>query len=206
MLMVRSLLCSSQLKTTGVCTRALKSKKYKDMIKKHADMLALPPFNFKHAAKELKEWVEERNVLEPLLDASYVEVKLTRMSLSSATLPIFPPAWDVTRPVISDSVLDGPIPLEVEPGTISVVATSHSQENSRARPQASTEAKFVYRMARSLVAEHGYTWETAINGAEKCWSTMPSRHVTAPAGDDCVESDVEHDVLTDVHESRSAMV
>jgi hypothetical protein len=126
----------------------VKSKKYRDMIEKHADIIAARPFFMKDAASYLKNWVVEKDPGTPLLDVSYcsLEVKQRKVITNSPTKPI---------------VDTGALALEPEPGK--VVVGRPAQPHKDAVPAGS---QLVYNIAENLVKEHGKSWGDAIKMAE----------------------------------------
>lgn len=98
--------------------------------------------------------------------------------------------------------------MEPPPGVVRILpARNRQQSSSISGVLCPTESKFVYRLAASLVSDHGHTWRDAIALSEKCWtsmsSTQKSRTTDAlPCEDDDAVSDVDHDVLTEEIEHR----
>ena len=134
----------------GICDRAAKKYKYRQMIHKCADKISGKPYNLKLAADELKAWVDEKDPGTPLLDVSYCQMVVRDGSLSAAIVPLS-----------SENCYAQAVAVEVEPGQVTLGKTPAPQ-----LARASADGKMIYNMAGQLVSHHNYEWSLAIRTAE----------------------------------------
>ena len=137
------------------------------MIKKHAGKIQEKPWNMKVAAKALRDWINDEEPPTALLDVSYCA--LGRIA-----------ARDVQRIAPTADNAEA-VSLEPEPGHVTI----HEKRvpiiagSASAAPKVSPAAKFVYKMARDLRANHGMEWGRAISMSEEVWKHSKATDIKA---------------------------
>jgi len=134
-------------------------KKYKTNILSLADALRKRPFNFERAANALTAWVCGDQPLEPLRAIPCCAVSCVPtpapLALASAFLP---------------GAGAGAMSFEPTPGPVSIRVSSDRALLALRPP--SEEAVFIAQIARTLVREHGFSFDGAVQSGRKCWADM----------------------------------
>ena len=142
---------------TSLCARSPKSSKYKDMIHKYANRIAIKPFHMTRASEALKSWVEESDGGTDLLDAS--NCRITSMPQISNWSSLVSLAKHHSEAMA----------LEPEPSELRLANAPAARKPKGAG--ITLDAKISYNIAATLVKRHGKTWSDAISMAEKIYKS-----------------------------------
>ncbi|CAE7301746.1 unnamed protein product [Symbiodinium necroappetens] len=126
---------------TGMLPRLVKTKKYRNMIERHAEMIEQSPFNMRDAARELRSWVNETRPELPPLDVRHVAMFPHLRRLHDPPRPLQVVALDD-----NDAAAPEALPLEISmtPVTLGkkrVRASTPKASAKAARSQASALRK-----------------------------------------------------------------
>jgi hypothetical protein len=157
------------------------------MIKKHAGIIKQRPFGMVSASKELMSWVTGSYTEQPSLDVSYCiasfdNVAQPRMAICDNTAVALEPA-------MCDVVIK----------TQKAKAAAKPKAKSKTEQDAIEKISFINTMAASLVKDHEFSWDNALQHATRCYVVFPKKRATAVMSDG-VANDCSDDEVTPVME------